>query len=134
MEKLRKKRRTGIEGLTCKFMKEFDIEKEEGNEFCSVRSSFSECCMSDMSIEGYMTAKTEFSRSSSLNGLELENQWKKYYVNEIRKGSVIQEFCHCQGWPFGLGRKVALLPPLPKSPAESWSWRKPTRVTPIPFV
>ncbi|CAL9217957.1 unnamed protein product [Arabidopsis halleri] len=134
MEKLRKKRKTGIDGLTCKFMKEYDIEKEEGNEFCSVRSSFSECCMSDMSIEGYMTAKTEFSRNSSLNGLELENQWKIYYVNEIRKGSVIQEFCHCQGWPFGLGRKAALLPPLPKSPAESWSWRKPTRVTPIPFV
>ncbi|XP_010461542.1 PREDICTED: uncharacterized protein LOC104742257 [Camelina sativa] len=134
MEKLRKKSRIGMERLTYQPTKECDIEKEEGNEFCSVRSSFSECCMSDLSIEGYLTAKTEFSKNSSLKGLELENQWKMHYVNEIRKGSVIQELCHCQGWPFGLGRKAAMLPPLPKSPAESWSWRKPTRVTPVPFV
>jgi len=34
-----------------------------------------------------------------LKGLELENQWKMHYVYEIRKGSVLQEFCHCEGWP-----------------------------------
>ncbi|EOA37700.1 hypothetical protein CARUB_v10012412mg [Capsella rubella] len=134
MEKLRKKSRTGMERLTYQPTKECDIEKDDGNEFCSVRSSFSECCMSDLDIEDYMTAKTEFSKNSSFKGLELENQWKMHYVNEIRKGSVIQELCHCQGWPFGLGRKAAMLPPLPKSPAESWSWRKPTRVTPVPLV
>lgn len=139
MEKLRKKPTIGMERLahTSKLYpskEECNIEKEEGVEFCSVGSSFSECCPSDLSIEGYMTAKTEFSRCSSLKGVELENQWKMYYLNEIKKGSVIQELCHCQGWPFGLGRKAALLPPLPKSPTESWSWRKPNRVAPIPFI
>ncbi|KAL1200944.1 hypothetical protein V5N11_000786 [Cardamine amara subsp. amara] len=136
MEKLRKKPRACMERerLTYQVPKELDIEKEEGNEFCSVGSCFSECCQSDLSIEGYMTAKTEFSRCSSLKGVELENQWKMYYTNQIRKGSVIQELCHCQGWPFGLGRKAVLLPPLPKSPAESWSWRKPARVAPIPYI
>ncbi|VVB15986.1 unnamed protein product [Arabis nemorensis] len=136
MEKLRQKSRTVFvkESLTYQSTKECNIETEEGVEFCSVRSSFSECCPSDLSIEGYMTAKTEFSRCSSLKGVKLENQWKMYYLKEIQKGSVIQELCHCQGWPFGLGRKAMLLPPLPKSPAESWSWRKPTRVAPIPFI
>lgn len=134
MEKLRQKPRICMERLTYHSKEEPNIEKEEGIEFCSVGSSFSECCTSDLSVEAYMTAKTEFSRCSSLKGEELENQWKMYYLNGIRKGSVIQELCHCQGWPFGLGRKASLLPPLPKSPAESWSWRKPNRVAPIPFI
>ncbi|KAJ0228958.1 hypothetical protein HA466_0320490 [Hirschfeldia incana] len=134
MEKLRQKPRIRMERLTYQSKDECNIEKEEGIEFYSVGSSFSECCTSDLSVEAYMTAKTEFSRCSSLKGEELENQWKMYYLNEIKKGSVIQEFCHCQGWPFGLGRKAALLPPLPKSPAESWSWKKPNRVAPIPFI
>ncbi|CAF2054024.1 hypothetical protein HID58_069466 [Brassica napus] len=134
MEKLRQKPRICMERLTYHSKEEPNIEKEEGIEFCSVGSSFSECCTSDLSVEAYMTAKIEFSRCSSLKGEELENQWKMYYLNGIRKGSVIQELCHCQGWPFGLGRKASLLPPLPKSPAESWSWRKPNRVAPIPFI
>ncbi|CAN6927275.1 unnamed protein product [Brassica oleracea] len=134
MEKLRQKPRICMERLTYHSKEEPNMEKQEGIEFCSVGSSFSECCTSDLSVEAYMTAKTEFSRCSSLKGEELENQWKMYYLNGIRKGSVIQELCHCQGWPFGLGRKAALLPPLPKSPAESWSWRKPNRVAPIPFI
>ncbi|KAL0660839.1 hypothetical protein Bca4012_097676 [Brassica carinata] len=134
MEKLRQKPRICMERLTYHSKEEPNMEKEEGIEFCSVGSSFSECCTSDLSVEAYMTAKTEFSRCSSLKGEELENQWKMYYLNGIRKGSVIQELCHCQGWPFGLGRKASLLPPLPKSPAESWSWRKPNRVAPIPFI
>ncbi|KAG2250280.1 hypothetical protein Bca52824_080416 [Brassica carinata] len=128
------KPRICMERLTYHSKEEPNMEKEEGIEFCSVGSSFSECCTSDLSVEAYMTAKTEFSRCSSLKGEELENQWKMYYLNGIRKGSVIQELCHCQGWPFGLGRKASLLPPLPKSPAESWSWRKPNRVAPIPFI
>ncbi|CAH2035879.1 unnamed protein product [Thlaspi arvense] len=130
IEKLRYKPKIAMERLTYNSTKESNIEKEDESEFCSVESDFSECCQS----EGYMTAKTEFSRCSSLKGEELENQWKMYYVNEIRKGSVIQELCHCQGWPFGLGRKATMLPPLPKSPAESWSWRKPNRVAPMPFT
>ncbi|CAH8367883.1 unnamed protein product [Eruca vesicaria subsp. sativa] len=134
MEKLRQKPRICMERLTYQSKEECNIEKEEGIEFCSVGSSFSECCTSELSVEAYMTAKTEFSRCSSLKGEELENQWKMYYLNGIRKGSVIQELCHCQGWPFGLGRKAALLPPLPKSPAESWSWMKPNKVAPVPFI
>ncbi|KAF2619075.1 hypothetical protein F2Q68_00038883 [Brassica cretica] len=94
MEKLRQKPRIDMETLNYQSTKERKIVEQEGMEFCSVgSSSFSECCPSDLSIEGYITAK----------------------VFKV----------------FELERKAALLPPPPKSPAESWSWRKPNRIAPI---
>ncbi|XP_050234316.1 uncharacterized protein LOC126682619 [Mercurialis annua] len=91
-------------------------EDDEGEEFFSVRSWFS----SALSEEAYLSVKTNFSRCSSFNDiLDIPN---------FPKHSVLEEFCHCKGWPFGLCRKAVLLPPLPKSPAESWSWHKGSRI------
>ena len=100
-------------------------QKEDGNdednereEFLSVKSCFS-CCSSAASRDVFLSVKTSFSRCSSLNGLDLK---------EFQRRSIIQEFCHCEGWPFGLCHKVVLLPPLPKSFSKSWSWSKGTRM------
>ncbi|KAH0680470.1 hypothetical protein KY284_021555 [Solanum tuberosum] len=93
-------------------------DKEEREDFLSVGTRLSRCS-SAISYEAFATAKTTFSRSSSLNRIEFQ---------DIPRRSVIKEFSHCEGWPFGLSRKMLLLPPLPKSPADSWSWRKSARM------
>ncbi|XP_075087133.1 uncharacterized protein LOC107830574 isoform X1 [Nicotiana tabacum] len=91
-----------------------DQEKEEREDFYSVASRLSPCS-SSTSFEAFVTAKTIFSRSSSVDRIDFQDLWRH---------SVIQEFSHCEGWPFGLYQKALLLPPLPKSPSDSWSWRK----------
>jgi len=94
-------------------------EGDEREEYLSVGTCFS-CCASDLSREqAFFSARTNFSRCSSLVGLEFQ---------DFSKRSIFQELCHCEGWPFGLCRKAVLLPPLPKSPSESWSWRKGARI------
>ncbi|KAJ8541078.1 hypothetical protein K7X08_001894 [Anisodus acutangulus] len=98
-----------------------DEEKEEREDFLSVGTRLSRCS-SAISCEAFATAKTTLSRSSSLNRIEFL---------DFPRRSVIKEFSHCEGWPFGLSHKVLLLPPLPKSPSDSWSWRKSGRVIKI---
>lgn len=100
----------------------FDDEDDGMEEFVTVGSCFS-CCSSAMSREAYYSIKSNFSRSSSLNGLDFQEFWRR---------SIIRELCHCEGWPFGLCRKAVLLPPLPKSPSESWKWRKGSRIVKMP--
>ncbi|XP_015885517.2 uncharacterized protein LOC107420939 [Ziziphus jujuba] len=95
-------------------------EDDGGEEFVSVKSCFScSCCSSAASRDAFLSVKTSFSRTPSLNGLEFI---------DFQRRSIIQELCHCEGWPFGLCRKAVLLPPLPKSPSESWSWSKSTKI------
>ncbi|KAJ7966644.1 Glucose-induced degradation protein like [Quillaja saponaria] len=89
-------------------------EDDQREEFLSVKSCFSSCS-SALSREAFYSVKTNLSRCSSFNGFEFPHSQRR---------SIIQEFCHCEGWPFGLCRKALLLPPLPKSPSESWLWRK----------
>lgn len=78
---------------------EGDDEKEE---FFSVRSCFSRCSSGDdeYCLGGRTAAAV----------VTLSEEW----------------FRECEGWPFGLWRrrKVVVLPPLPKSPADSWTWHK----------
>ncbi|XP_058725173.1 uncharacterized protein LOC131596521 [Vicia villosa] len=90
-------------------------EQGESEEFLSVKSCFSMYSSSSANGEAFYSVKTNLSRCSSLNEFDLSEYWKR---------SIIQEFCHCEGWPFGLCRKAVLLPPLPKSPSESWLYRK----------
>lgn len=104
----------------------------ERDEFFSVGSCLSRCS-SARSTEPFLSVKTNFSRCSSLSGLDCvdfrqfdvhKEFWHGMDFQDLRRRSIIQEVCHCEGWPFGLCRKALLLPPLPKSPSESWSWRK----------
>lgn len=103
---------------------EDEEDDDEREEFVSAASCFS-CSSNAVSREAFYSVKTNFSRSSSLNGMDL-------HLPEFWRRSIIQELCHCQGWPFGLCRKAVLLPPLPKSPSESWTWRKGTRILKMP--
>lgn len=93
-------------------------ENEEREEYFSVRSYLSGASSVASREEGFLSVKTNFSRSSSFSGIDLY---------EFQRLSIIEELCHCEGWPFGLCRRALLLPPLPKSPSESWSWRKGTK-------
>ncbi|KAI3460248.1 hypothetical protein Pfo_016911 [Paulownia fortunei] len=95
---------------------------EDGEEFLSAGSRLSRCS-SATSFGAFVSAKTCFSRCSSLNRIDFHDFGKRR--------SIILEFIHCEGWPFGLCRKALLLPPLPKSPADSWSWRKSGRMIKI---
>ncbi|XP_058089065.1 uncharacterized protein LOC131235946 [Magnolia sinica] len=63
--------------------------------------------------EAFFSVKSCFSHSSSASGVECKH---------VRSRSVLEEFCYLEGWPFGLYRKMMMLPPLPLSPSESWSW------------
>ncbi|CAI0558201.1 unnamed protein product [Linum tenue] len=75
--------------------------------------------------EEFFSVKTNLlSRCSSLSQVE--------FPSFHRRVSILQELCHYEGWPFGLRRKAVLLPPLPKSPSESWLWRKGTRSARLP--
>lgn len=97
----------------------FDWAVSPAEEFLSAGSRLSRCS-SVTSLDAFATAKTCLSRCSSLS----RNEFQHY----DRQRSIILEFIHCQGWPFGLCRKALLLPPLPKSPADSWLWSKSCRI------
>lgn len=135
MEKLRKKPSFTMETFSCIFSPHMGVQhkngggdgdEEEKEEFMSVRSCFT-CCSSAATMEAaFLSAKSTFSRASSLG--ELEFQFLQ------RRSSIMEEFCHCEGWPFGLCKKLLLLPPLPKSPTESWLWRKDKRVKRNPCI
>ncbi|KAL3505181.1 hypothetical protein ACH5RR_035022 [Cinchona calisaya] len=93
-------------------------DDEEMEEFFSPRSYLSRCA-SVTSLEPFGSAKATFSRASSLSRIDFQDFG--------RRRLIIQQLSHCKGWPFGLCNKAMLLPPLPKSPSDSWLWRKSTR-------
>ncbi|XP_021767642.1 uncharacterized protein LOC110732038 [Chenopodium quinoa] len=102
---------------------------EEMDDFASVNSHFSPCIATAVDdSEVYFSVKTDFSCCSTLKDPDLaENRWwvsETLDSSEVKRRAIIQEVCHCEGWPFGLCRRALLLPPLPKSPSESWLWCK----------
>lgn len=92
---------------------ESDIELDDGDEFFSAAGSCLSRCSSS-SREAFLSVGSCLSRSSSTSKIELR---------EFPRRNIFQEFKHCEGWPFGLSRKV-VFPPLPKCPTDSWSWNK----------
>ncbi|KAL0432482.1 UNVERIFIED_CONTAM: hypothetical protein Slati_2582500 [Sesamum latifolium] len=110
-------RPTGVSVINSKAGNNGDEDKEE---YFTARSRLPRCS-SATSFDTYDSAMTCFSRSSSLDRLDFQDF-------ESRRRSIIQDFGHCEGWPFGLCRKALLLPPLPKSPADSWSWSKSSKM------
>ncbi|KAK1313507.1 hypothetical protein QJS10_CPA06g02377 [Acorus calamus] len=72
-------------------------------------------------------AEDFFSVRSHLSSFPSERRFVGDVEESSRKLSVIEEFQNCEGWPFGLCRRAVLLPPLPSSPSDSWTWRRRTR-------
>ena len=97
-------------------------EDNTGDEFYSVQSFLT--CSSAATKEAFFSVEANFSRCSSLNGLNFLDE-------DLKRRTILQELFHCEGWPFGLCRKAVLLPPLPKSPSESWLWSKGTKIVKI---
>ncbi|KAE8683343.1 hypothetical protein F3Y22_tig00111210pilonHSYRG00375 [Hibiscus syriacus] len=93
---------------------------DKEDELFSIGSCFS-LYSSGASKEAFVSANTDFSRRSSLNKIDFPEIWR-LDLQDSRRRSIIYELCDCEGWPFGLCKKTVLLPPLPKSPSESWSW------------
>ncbi|KAK9724258.1 hypothetical protein RND81_05G058900 [Saponaria officinalis] len=118
------------EDCTVKLEEEIKEDGEDENdEFTSVKSRLSHCSFPSVDdYEAFYSVRTDFSCCSSLKDPELaENKWWTSEVMdsaELRRRAIVQEIYHCKGWPFGLCRKTLLLPPLPRSPSESWSWCK----------
>ncbi|KAK9066725.1 hypothetical protein SSX86_014048 [Deinandra increscens subsp. villosa] len=96
---------------------------DDRDEFYSCCSHLSRCS-SATTAEAFMSVKTNLSRCSSMSSFE-------FPMFRRRRRFMFLELCHCEGWPFGLCRKALLVPPLPKSPAESWMWRKSTALVKI---
>ncbi|CAI9281834.1 unnamed protein product [Lactuca saligna] len=97
----------------------YESDAEEKDEFYSTCSHLSRCSSSMTAAQAFMSVKTNLSRCSSMSSIEFPPYRKRR--------SIMRELCHCEGWPFGLCRKALLVPPLPKSPSESWMWHKSTR-------
>lgn len=112
--------------ITSKSVKETSNE-EDRYEFLTVGSHLSRSS-SATSFDAYISVKTCLSRCSSLSSID---SLSKIDYKDSHRRSIIQELCQCEGWPFGLCRKALLLPPLPKSPSDSWSWRKSARMVKI---
>ncbi|KAL9255282.1 hypothetical protein AKJ16_DCAP23583 [Drosera capensis] len=89
---------------------------DDEDEFLTARSSATNCS-SAADTEAFFSVKTMFS-CSDVNPVKAE------YLAEPHRRSVMQEFSHCEGWPFGLCRKTLMNPPLPNPPSAPWSWYK----------
>ncbi|KAF9622499.1 hypothetical protein IFM89_031903 [Coptis chinensis] len=94
---------------------EDDLEREA---LFSAGSCLSRC--SSESREAFFSARSCLSCSSTASKFDL--YW------DVSRQSILQEFRHCEGWPFGLYKKTILLPPLPKRPSESWLWCEGTKM------
>lgn len=121
MEKLRRKANftmdsfsfvfsPGMDELSFTHQQGADHDEDDKEEFMTVRSCFT-CCSSaaTASRDEFMTVRTNFSRCSSLNEM---------MIQEMRRRSIIQEFCHCQ---------VAVRP-VPEAPIASASAQVSNRV------
>ncbi|KAL0351981.1 UNVERIFIED_CONTAM: hypothetical protein Scaly_1586800 [Sesamum calycinum] len=94
---------------------------DERGELFSAGSRLSRCS-SATSFDAFVSVKTRFSRSSSMNKIDFQ---------DFSRQSVFLDLLHCEGWPFGLCRKALLLPPPLKSPSDSWSWKKSGRIVKV---
>ncbi|KAG6532350.1 uncharacterized protein LOC121975356 [Zingiber officinale] len=79
----------------------------------------------EIGSEAFFSVKSCFSCCSVELGASFCTELKDYEYWGRKLPSIWEEFKGCQGWPFGLCRRaVVVLPPLPDSPSDSWTWHK----------
>ncbi|CAL5064020.1 unnamed protein product [Urochloa decumbens] len=79
----------------------------------------------DDESEAFFSVKSFFTRSTS-RAATVASSGMMDTPPMMRSPEAWERFRDCEGWPFGLCRRPAVLPlpPLPSTPADSWKWRK----------
>ncbi|CAL5087988.1 unnamed protein product [Urochloa decumbens] len=82
----------------------------------------------DDESEAFFSVKSFFTRSTSRAATVASSEMMDTPLPMMltRSPEAWERFRDCEGWPFGLCRRPAVLPlpPLPSTPADSWKWRK----------
>ncbi|CAN6204682.1 unnamed protein product [Urochloa humidicola] len=83
----------------------------------------------DDESEAYFSVKSYFTRSTSRAATVASSSAMMDTpppIMLLRSPEAWERFRECEGWPFGLCRRPAVLPlpPLPSTPSDSWKWRK----------
>lgn len=85
-------------------------------------------CDADDESEAFFSVKSSFTRSTSRAATVASSACMMLDPPPptLRSPEAWERFRDCEGWPFGLCRRPAVLPlpPLPSTPADSWKWRK----------
>ncbi|RLN32982.1 uncharacterized protein C2845_PM03G37130 [Panicum miliaceum] len=88
-------------------------------------------CDADDESEAFFSVKSFFTRSTSRAATVASSSAGMMMEMDppppmLRSPEAWERFRNCEGWPFGLCRRPAVLPlpPLPSTPADSWKWRK----------
>jgi len=86
-------------------------------------------CDADDESEAFFSVKSFFTRSTSRAATVASSSAGMMMDPPppmLRSPEAWERFRDCEGWPFGLCRRPAVLPlpPLPSTPADSWKWRK----------
>lgn len=107
---------------TCVLVEGAAEEKEEGEE--AAGGNDGDCCDADDESEAFFSVKSFFTRSTSRAATVASLDPPPPML--LRSPEAWERFRDCEGWPFGLCRRPAVLPlpPLPSTPADSWKWRK----------
>ncbi|KAJ1289974.1 hypothetical protein BS78_02G206000 [Paspalum vaginatum] len=84
-------------------------------------------CDADDESEAFFSVKSFFTRSTSRAATVASSACMEIMgPPPPMTPEAWERFRDCEGWPFGLCRRPAVLPlpPLPSTPADSWKWRK----------
>lgn len=83
-------------------------------------------CDADDESEAFYSVKSFFTRSTSRAATVASSVGGAEDPPLLRSPGTWEGLRDCDGWPFGLCRRLAVLPlpPLPSTPADSWKWRK----------
>jgi hypothetical protein len=84
------------------------------------QQEFADATDNEDESEAFFSVKSNFSHCSSQGATASWDGNKGAMVYQ----SVLDEFKHLEGWPFGLCRRFLVLPPLPNMPADSWMWHR----------
>lgn len=100
-------------------------EKEEDEEEAADDGDY---CDADDESEAFFSVKSFFTRSTSRAATVASSACMALDPlppATLRSPEAWERFRDCEGWPFGLCRRPAVLPlpPLPSTPADSWKWR-----------
>ncbi|EER96866.1 uncharacterized protein LOC8083228 [Sorghum bicolor] len=104
-----------------------DEEKEEEEEEEEDDGDYGDA---DDESEAFFSVKSFFTRSTSRAATVASSACMMMIdpppPTLMRSPEALERFRDCEGWPFGLCRRPAVLPlpPLPSTPADSWKWRK----------